>query len=588
MVTDAIEAEAAAARALPGPENDGIFDGADTPISEGALDGTTASAVWIVRALLLGAVLVLSLAHHRELRAVLWLSSLLGVATLGWAQTLHAPHRTIRLPALAIEGGLGAVAVLFTGGSGSPLLPYLLVPAFAGGFAAPQRGTSRRRMSYALTIPVLAGAVLGFGRLLVRADSDPATYAAQVSLWVLLAVGAALIAAWVSLLHSRAAGSQSGSYALAYRLLAQLRPVARKLSSGLSVTGLAEELLRDLTRTTHDCRAAIYTVTPDGQLRWLSGEVAGPAWEREVSGNGPCAQAWRTQQPVTRDRAGVTTLVLPLGASGRGFGLARLEIPTSSAAAALRTASTVVGDAGLRLGCALLFEEVREFATAEERRRIAREIHDGVAQELAALGYRVDDLLDQGGLRPHGRAADSATGVALLELRGALTRVIDDLRLSIFELRSEVDQYGGLSGALSDFVRRVSAGSNLTVHLQLHQSPSRLATDVEAELLRIAQEAVNNARKHAQARNLWVTCEVDAPQAVLTVADDGRGVTASGGAGFGLAIMQERASRVGAVLSITAREPEGTRVDVRIGAGATLANAGRAQTLPSPESPRGS
>ena len=81
----------------------------------------------------------------------------------------------------------------------------------------------------------------------------------------------------------------------------------------------------------------------------------------------------------------------------------------------------------------------------------------------------------------------------------------------------------GLGTALSDYVRQVGASSGLTVHLVLDESPMRLPIDAETELLRIAQEAVTNARKHANAANLWVTCRIEPPSAYLAVEDDGGG-----------------------------------------------------------------
>ncbi len=109
-------------------------------------------------------------------------------------------------------------------------------------------------------------------------------------------------------------------------------------------------------------------------------------------------------------------------------------------------------------------------------------------------------------------------------LRRELTRIISELRLSIFDLRSEVHADIGLGSALSDYVRSVGTGSSLTVHLILDEAPSRLGIETETELMRIAQEAITNARRHAGAENLWVTCRVDPPRALLRIEDDGSGV----------------------------------------------------------------
>jgi signal transduction histidine kinase len=123
----------------------------------------------------------------------------------------------------------------------------------------------------------------------------------------------------------------------------------------------------------------------------------------------------------------------------------------------------------------------------------------------------------------------------------------------------------GLGTALSDYVRQVGAGSGLTVHLVLDESPIRLPIDAETELLRIAQEAITNARKHANAQHLWVTCQVDPPRATLRVEDDGDGLGVPRPDSFGLEVMRERAQRIGAQLTVSNREGGGTAVSVTVG-----------------------
>src|SRR6202000_594037 len=104
----------------------------------------------------------------------------------------------------------------------------------------------------------------------------------------------------------------------------------------------------------------------------------------------------------------------------------------------------------------------------------------------------------------------------------------------------------------------VGAPEGLRVNLSLNDSSARLPSAIEAELLRIAQEAITNARKHAGASNLWVTCTVDPPYAEIEVSDDGKGFTADRPDGrYGLTIMRERAERIRGRLNITPRHPSG-------------------------------
>jgi signal transduction histidine kinase len=137
--------------------------------------------------------------------------------------------------------------------------------------------------------------------------------------------------------------------------------------------------------------------------------------------------------------------------------------------------------------------------------------------------------------------------------------------MSLFDLRSDVDPDEGLGAAIGRHVRTVGTASGMTVHLSLNEAPVRLGAETEAELLRIVQEAVTNARKHAQASNLWVTCTVDPPAATITVEDDGAGLGDKSADSHGLAIMGERAARIRADLQVGPRLPHGTKVQVTLG-----------------------
>jgi signal transduction histidine kinase len=220
-----------------------------------------------------------------------------------------------------------------------------------------------------------------------------------------------------------------------------------------------------------------------------------------------------------------------------------------------------VDEQSLRLDTALAFDEVRSIATVEERHRLAREIHDGIAQEVASLGYVVDDLA--------ATATDPLHAERLRELRTQLTRMVGELRLSIFDLRSDVTSGAGLGSALSDYVHQVGARSAMTVHLTLDESPTRLRAGAETELLRIAQEAITNARKHSNAANLWVDCRVRPPFARVQIRDDGTGLGHGREDSYGLRIMHERAERIDADLRIEQHRHDstnrGTQITVTLG-----------------------
>jgi signal transduction histidine kinase len=505
------------------------------------------------RLLILALTLILAALSVHRVEAYIWAPLIIAPAMLALVRSW--PGFALRVIAV-IESVACVVAVLESGGQASPLFPYLLAPAFAAAVATGLPG--------AVLGPGIAGlSLVAAGAVLPRQDS----FAAASAQWVVLALWAGLVGAWIGrlLTPTAAAATVETSYAAAYRLLAQLRPVARQLSVGLDPVTIAEGLLQSLRQVQEFERGAVLVRTGGSRLVPLA-QVGGARedWDVDVTGEGPFADAWlgQREQRLGRQFAGTSgsALVVPLVIGVRTFGLIGLESSNGHLALAdVAEIRRVVAEAGLRLETAMLFDEVRGVATAEERRRLAREIHDGIAQELSYLGYVVDDLTAQA------RSFDDGLTEQLRQLRREITRIVSELRLSIFDLRSEVDVHGGLGAALSEYVRSVGQQSDLTVHLSLDEAATRLPAETEAELLRIAQEAITNARKHAEADNLWVTLVVDPPGAVLRVEDDGRGLGTGRQDSFGLQIMRERATRLRTDVRVEPREPNGTRVEVVLG-----------------------
>ena len=214
----------------------------------------------------------------------------------------------------------------------------------------------------------------------------------------------------------------------------------------------------------------------------------------------------------------------------------------------------LVDEQALRLDTALLFSDVSAIATTEERNRLARDIHDGIAQEVVSLGYLADEIAE---------CDDPAVQRSADDLRDEISRVVSELRFSIFDLRHDVDEAGSFSGALAEYIREIGTRSDLRVHLLLDERGPRLPRRTEAELLRIAQEAIGNVRKHARAVNLWVTLTTNDTELCLVVEDDGVGAAAPRTGHYGLHTMRERAERINADLTLGPRADGGTTVTLR-------------------------
>jgi signal transduction histidine kinase len=210
----------------------------------------------------------------------------------------------------------------------------------------------------------------------------------------------------------------------------------------------------------------------------------------------------------------------------------------------------------VHLDTAVLFGYFRDAATTDERRRLAREMHDGVAQEIASIGYLVDGIAAQ--------AATAAETAQLGILRERITGVVAEVRRSVQSLRTEVGASDSLGSAIGGLARHLSDSSGIQIRVSADERTTRLRTDVEAELLRIAQEAMTNAVRHSGASSIVVHCRVDAPAAEIMVQDDGSGLGPRRSDSHGLEIMHERARLVGAELTIVDCLPHGTVVTVRL------------------------
>ena len=192
-------------------------------------------------------------------------------------------------------------------------------------------------------------------------------------------------------------------------------------------------------------------------------------------------------------------------------------------------------------------------AREEERADLARELHDGVIQDLVGLRYRMEALQEEAG-------GSEQVG----EMYAQVGQLIHELRRLCSDLRPPALDQLGLAAALRALAREVTArGLPVEVHLEDLSLPDGIAIG----LYRICQEALSNALRHAGASCAVVTLSRDGNEVTLTVADDGRGfdlAATRGQAGrFGLLGMAERAEALGGRLAIESAPGEGTRVTVR-------------------------
>jgi len=210
------------------------------------------------------------------------------------------------------------------------------------------------------------------------------------------------------------------------------------------------------------------------------------------------------------------------------------------------------------------------FAQEDERRRIAREMHDQFGEQLTALGRRIQLLKDACADQPE----LSLQVDALESVAQQLDRDVDHL---VWELRPTALDDLGLRAALANYVQDWS--KRVSISAELHTFgllDDRLGSDAETTLYRIAQEALTNVAKHSRAENVDVILERRSDHVVLIIEDDGVGFDpldeSTAPQGFGLLGMQERAALVGATIQIESAVGKGTTVLVRIDAATPSGN----------------
>ncbi|MCB9104376.1 MAG: GAF domain-containing protein [Anaerolineales bacterium] len=274
--------------------------------------------------------------------------------------------------------------------------------------------------------------------------------------------------------------------------------------------------------------------------------------------------AWRS---LLADEGWQRIISIPLVTKGKSIGT--ITLFTSSADMLIVEHIQLLAAIGQQIGVAIenaqLYAQARQLAMAQERQRLARDLHDSVTQALYGVTLYAEAANRQ--------LAVGETELAiehLNELRATAQEALREIRLLIFELRPPILEEQGLTAALQARLESVEGRSGLKTILDVaDKPPDRLPLDTEMGLYRIAQEALNNVLKHAQAQEVHVRLR-QAPsdhKVVLEIADDGQGFDATNGIGhgrLGLHTMRERAALLGGDLTITSQPGAGTTIRVEI------------------------
>jgi len=212
-------------------------------------------------------------------------------------------------------------------------------------------------------------------------------------------------------------------------------------------------------------------------------------------------------------------------------------------------------------------------AQEEERRRIARELHDETSQSLTALLFAAETARGMKSMREARKQLD--------QMNDLIRHTLDGVHKIIFDLRPSMLDHVGLVPAIRSLAKARLEERGVRVMVQEFDEPRRLAPEMETALYRVAQEAISNIARHAAARNVSITCTLTDSTAQLCVEDDGIGFDLQGlkplpdsSRGLGLLGMQERLELLGGEMAIMTDPGSGTQLKVWVPLNGGNGNAG--------------
>jgi signal transduction histidine kinase len=504
-----------------------------------------------------------------EWNTVAWCGLLIAYTLFRTAHPLRYFGDTKSLIRVLAELVLPILAVINTGYWDSPyvfsILTAVTIAGFARGFGFGLRLAGVA--AAAVSIPFMAGA--GY-------DNESLRLSAQ---WAAILLLVALVAGYGRRISGEADRQHSvalerlGRLADANTLLFSLHRVAQTLPASFDldeVLDTTQNRLRDL----FDSDAVAIILMDDTDSHWMvmrrhgvrlpdtiaHEDLCAPL--REVVGSG---EVYGAPNLLVGGGPGLAPsmgsgLYAPLRARGATIGLVAIEhgTPHRYTQRDVELLGGFVEPAALALDNARWFARLRTVGADEERTRIARDLHDRIGQSLAYLAFELDRIVDNVDLADR----DEELTASLDQLRNDVRGVIGEVRDTLYDLRTDVSDEQALGPVLENFANRVAERSGLDIAIHCDQG-ARLPLLQEREMWRIAQEALVNVERHAEATKARVTWRCNGASAALEVLDNGKGFPV-GKAGrldsYGILGMKERASSIGATVEVASAEGRGTRV----------------------------
>ncbi|HHJ06727.1 MAG TPA: GAF domain-containing sensor histidine kinase [Anaerolineae bacterium] len=222
--------------------------------------------------------------------------------------------------------------------------------------------------------------------------------------------------------------------------------------------------------------------------------------------------------------------------------------------------SAIAHQAAMAISNAQLHTQVQQMVIIEERYRLSREMHDGLAQTITSMGWQLDHLGNLLEKEDYPTAKQE-----LSNIRQLAREVYMDVREAIDGLRLAGEHSDGLAGALTEYVKDFHNRTGIQADFRLMGEKCALPPETALQLQRIVQEGLTNARKHANAQHVWVQLQRAPHRIEMTIADDGQGFDPNlprGRHHVGLSSMRERVQSLGGSFTLATSPGQGTRITV--------------------------
>lgn len=423
-------------------------------------------------------------------------------------------QRRIQAQAILVIEAVAAGAAMAYGGLGAQ--PLIVIPVLHAGLRFGARGA---------LVGAAIGGASGVAASLLRLGLEDRDPLSLVLIWTL---GAALVGLLGALSHrleveSAAPTVDPSLAAEAGMLLRRLHELADSLDTGFDAPASAEMALQDLAGRTRSARSAIlvgYGSDPAVPLA-IRGADRAP-WPDPAETGSVLWEAWHEEKPILTswdgDLVDRSVIAVPLrDETGKRMGLLVADRPavTPFSPEDLEAAKEVAATHASHIDLSVVFASLRERAGLEERERLAREMHDGIAQELVAVGFGLDAV------RRQARATESPLSSDLDALRAEVSRVLADLRLHIADLRIAVRPDTGLGAMIGARLQNFGSATGMTTRMHLSENGFRLPAHTEVLIYRLFLQVLVDARHAADATAMDVRLNVAAPRAELWVSHDG-------------------------------------------------------------------